>query len=191
MKRPAMIDICLKFGATLMAVGAISNCTTPSASVSAEESRKSIRTTTQASKRILEAEELRIVDKNGKARIRLSINKHGYPSVELLDSDGDRGMVLEGPNEWGMCWVQMIGPDNKLRMSLALEHYACPVLRLRGSNGREVIVMGLGQDDSGAVVLMDQAGKIRLHLGIDSDEPVMKALDEDKNTLWEWQSEDK
>lgn len=115
------------------------------------------------SKRTIEAEEIELVDAEGRTRALLSTHQRtGLPFLAFLDELGNQRLVIgiDAPNR--------------------------AVLSMMRENGRTFF--GCGQDEQGRVglTLFDESGSPGLTLRIDpSGERTIQVLDPNLNVMWE------
>lgn len=99
-------------------------------------------------KRVIEAEEIRIVDGEGNVRASLDATD-GIPVLVLLDSKGAARAVLS------LCG-----------------HCERPALHFLGEDGKPNGLLGVGEDDAMAMSIHDEEHERRLSLSLDDDSPL-------------------
>ena len=107
--------------------------------------------------KVLTAQELRIVDPQGKTRILLSHSVDGAPGLRLFDADGTiRASVnlREGQAALALC-----DKAGKPRATYGFTAAGRAVLGLRDENGKARAVLRIAQDGTPSLELSDAAGK--------------------------------
>lgn len=106
------------------------------------------------SNHIVTAQELHLVDSQGRTRMRLATQENGTPCLEMLAQDGQAVLGIE----------------------VSLEGRA--KLRLLDSMGRPRAILGVFEEHSVGLALADETGATRLALGLNSVGPSLSFLDE-------------
>ncbi len=107
--------------------------------------------------KVLTAQELRIVDPEGKTRMVLSHSVDGAPGLRMFDADGTiRASVnlREGQAALALC-----DKTGKPRATFGLTPGGRAVLGLRDENGKARAMLKLAQDGTPSIEMSDAEGK--------------------------------
>jgi hypothetical protein len=106
-------------------------------------------------KKVIVANEIHLVDQNGKARWVLAFSKNGEPSVTFVNKDGWAPMAM-GVNRNGFPFFNMV---------LSPQKGGGPSLTLMDGRMKNRAVLGLWEDGEPYLRLLDRNGQVRVTLG--------------------------
>ena len=131
------------------------------------------------SQKVVEAEEFRLVDENGKLRAKLAQNPK-LVGFGLVDKKRNLRLVLNAV-ESGSTHLKMYDPGMKERVSVMLTEDGMPLLDLRDRNGKAGLSLRLADGDTPILEFRDRDNKVRLNLVlVKGDIPYLLFLDRDQ-----------
>lgn len=133
----------------------------------------------------LTAQRIEVIDQAGIVRLVLGIDD-SVPTIRLLTSDGRREILgLRGTDQ--MSSIRAGVPGSASAVSMGIEHFRSPVIRITNEKGATLFVAGAsnGQDP----MLVISRGEDRVGPGImlkfdDSDRPCMEVRDDEGKMVW-------
>ena len=114
-------------------------------------------------RKVITADEFQIVDEKGRPRIILNI-KDGSPLISLVDTDGLPGIAIFGPNNGDSCAIGIVGDKGERGITIGIEHFGCPVLRINDSTGDSPIVLGTNPDGSPGIGIKHKGSQLKLEI---------------------------
>ena len=143
--------------------------------------KKPIRTSkTRRKKVIVQAEEFRLVDKQGKCRGRLGMNDEGEPCFMLFDKRGKLRISLYLLYD-GQVGIEVLDRKEKVRASLGVSDNGQPSLQLLDGSERIHACLEMGTEDGPGLDLYDKAGNLRATLSLMGKEPIPNLAVIDRN----------
>ena len=174
--------------------GAVSNWALHGQAIAQSDTRK-----------IVTAEEFRLVDNSGRTRVLLSLLR-GKPRLIMTDEKGEFRIELGmGPGEQPALWLrdqngisraqlaltalgnpnlEFSDKNNLNRISLGLTMEGSPALFLRDEQEKERVALWQEKGELG-LALADPEGRPRAHLAMkDGSKPSLAFYDEDRKVIW-------
>ena len=106
-------------------------------------------------RKVIVANEIHLVDRQGKARWVLAFSKDGEPSVTFVNKDGWAPMAM-GVNRYGFPFFNMVLQPRK---------GGGPSIALMDGRMKNRAVLGLWEDGEPYLTLLDRSGQVRATLG--------------------------
>jgi len=131
---------------------------------------------------LIEAEEFRLVEKDGKPCGRFQVDKSGRPALLLYDKHGEvRAVVGVMPD--GTPHVALSDKDGRVRAVLAVWPDQRPSLALSDTDGTPRATLAVPSDLGPSLSLADKQGNPRAILGSPSVEMIREFRNRDESSL--------
>jgi len=149
----------------------------------------------QGRSRVVEAEEFRLVEKDGKPCARLHVDRSGRPALTLIDKHGEVRAVL-GISPNGSPHLALSDKDGKVRVALAVWSDERAGLFVSDSAGTPRAALAAVADGQPSLSVSDREGNARAVVGAASlelipgqsfrnrSESSLALLDKDGKVLW-------
>ena len=130
-------------------------------------------------RKIISAEEFRLINKQGKCKAKLCFNGEGGPSLMFLDDRGKLrvSIYLHGDR----VGIELLNKKEKVRASLGLAQNGQPALQLLDNAERVHACLEMGTEGDPGLDLYDKAGNLRASFSLMGKEEIPNLAVIDRN----------